>query len=207
MVATTEVAPPLDLVTLTDEKIALGAIASAVVCPTAGAIASFAGTTRDSFDGKRVCRLEARAAAQRPTALSARVLLSLPTCARCRQYEAHPTMAEREMRAICAAVRERWPVRHIAMVHRIGVVPVGEASVEIAVSSTHRREAIAAAAYAIDALKDRVPIWKKEVYDGDAPATWKANATTADGADVPGASGAAAAGLAAAARSSGARAN
>ena len=116
-------------------------------------------------------------------------------------------MAEREMRAICAAVRERWPVRHIAMVHRIGVVPVGEASVEIAVSSTHRREAIAAAAYAIDALKDRVPIWKKEVYDGDAPATWKANATTADGADVPGASRAAAAGLAAAARSSGARAN
>ena len=117
-------------------------------------------------------------------------------------------MAEREMRAICAAVRERWPVRHIAMAHRIGVVPVGEVSVEIAVSSTHRREAVAAAAYAIDALKDRVPIWKKEVYDGDALATWKANATPADGADVPGASGAAAAGLAAAAetRSSGARA-
>ena len=61
-VAMTEVAPPLDLVTITSQTIVLGAIASTVVCPTAGAIASFAGTTRDSFDGKRVCRLEAHTA-------------------------------------------------------------------------------------------------------------------------------------------------
>jgi molybdopterin synthase catalytic subunit len=90
------------------------------------------------------------------------------------QYEAYQPMAEREMEGICAKIRERWAVRHIAMAHRTGVVPIGEASVEIAVSSAHRREALEAVQFAIDELKTRVPIWKKEVYEGET-AAWKQN--------------------------------
>ena len=84
-------------------------------------------------------------------------------------------MAEREMQSICSKIRERWAVRHIAMSHRTGLVPIGEASIEIAVSSAHRREALEAVHWAIDELKARVPIWKKEVYE-DEPAAWKQNA-------------------------------
>ena len=90
-------------------------------------------------------------------------------------------MAEREMLAICQRMRERWPLRHVAIAHRIGVVPIGEASVEIAVSSTHRKEALEAVQYAIDELKAHVPIWKKEVYDGEAAAAWKENPDWARG--------------------------
>eukprot|EP00964_Phaeocystis_antarctica_P088187 scaffold56119_cov66-Phaeocystis_antarctica.AAC.3 len=87
-------------------------------------------------------------------------------------------MAEREMLAICQRMRDRWPLRHVAIAHRIGVVPIGESSVEIAVSSCHRREALEAVQFAIDDLKAHVPIWKKEVYEGDA-AAWKENAEAA----------------------------
>ena len=89
-------------------------------------------------------------------------------------------MAEREMLAICQRMRERWPLRHVAIAHRIGVVPIGEASVEIAVSSAHRREALEAVQFAIDDLKAHVPIWKKEIYEGDA-AAWKENAESRAG--------------------------
>ena len=99
---------------------------------------------------------------------------------RVRQYEAYQPMAEREMLAICLRMRERWPLRHVAITHRIGVVPIGEASVEIAVSSAHRREALEAVQFAIDDLKAHVPIWKKEVYEGDATA-WKENAESRAG--------------------------
>ena len=85
------------------------------------------------------------------------------------------------MQGICAKIRERWAVRHIAMAHRTGVVPIGEASVEIAVSSAHRREALESVHFAIDELKARVPIWKKEVYDGEAAAAWKENPDWARG--------------------------
>ena len=87
-------------------------------------------------------------------------------------------MAEREMRVILQKARQRWRLRHVAVAHRIGVVPTAESSVEIAISSTHRKEALAAVQYAIDELKARVPIWKKEVYDGVAPA-WKENKESA----------------------------
>lgn len=96
------------------------------------------------------------------------------------QYEAYQPMAEREMLAICQRMRERWPLRHVAIAHRIGVVPIGEASVEIAVSSAHRREALEAVQFAIDDLKAHVPIWKKEIYEGDA-AAWKENAESRAG--------------------------
>ena len=83
-------------------------------------------------------------------------------------------LEKRSVRCRSAAVRARWPVRHIAIAHRTGTVPVTEASVEIAISSAHRAEALAACAFAIDELKAQVPIWKKEVYE-DEQAVWKAN--------------------------------
>jgi molybdopterin synthase catalytic subunit len=82
------------------------------------------------------------------------------------EYEAFASMAVKEMRGLATQAKKRWPVRKIAMVHRIGVVPVGEASVAIAVSAGHRGEAFDACHWLIDRLKEIVPIWKKEHYRG-----------------------------------------
>jgi len=90
------------------------------------------------------------------------------------EYEAYEAMAEKELRLLCDKIRSKWNVKRIAIIHRIGVVQVGEASVAIAVSSEHRREALEAVHFAINELKARVPIWKKEWYiDGSQ---WKQNA-------------------------------
>lgn len=83
-------------------------------------------------------------------------------------------MALKEMHKICAQIRSRWNVHHIAIYHRLGEVAVSEISVVIAISSPHREESLKAVEYAIDTLKASVPIWKKEVYDtGDTE--WKEN--------------------------------
>ena len=126
---------------LTDEPLDPGALVRAVTDPRAGAVVTFVGTTRNQNDGRRVVRLE---------------------------YEAFAAMAEREMRALAAEARRRWPVRRIAMAHRVGVVPVAQASVAIAVSAAHRAEAFAACHWLIDRLKETVPIWKKEHFRGGA---------------------------------------
>ncbi|HXQ21322.1 MAG TPA: molybdenum cofactor biosynthesis protein MoaE, partial [Candidatus Acidoferrales bacterium] len=114
-------------------------VSAAVARPGAGAIVTFIGTTRDHNDGRRVTRLE---------------------------YEAYPEMALAEMRKIGDTVRQRWPIEGVAIVHRIGVVPIGEASVVIAVSAGHRHAAFEACHFAIDRLKEVVPIWKKEHFEG-----------------------------------------
>ncbi len=75
-------------------------------------------------------------------------------------------MALGEMRKIGDMARQQWPVAKVAIVHRIGVVPLGEASVVIAVSAGHRRAAFEACHFAIDRLKQVVPIWKKEHFEG-----------------------------------------
>ena len=114
--------------------------------PGAGAVLTFLGDARNTFEGRSVVRLE---------------------------YEAYPEMAVPEMRRIAADLTARWPMARLAIVHRVGHVPVREASVVIAVSAPHRDAAYAASRFAIDELKARVPIWKKEVYaDGSA---WKQN--------------------------------
>jgi molybdopterin synthase catalytic subunit len=112
---------------------------AAVADPVAGASVLFLGTTRNENSGRRVTRLE---------------------------YEAFAGMAVNEMRQLARQARRRWPLRRVAMVHRIGVVPVGEASVGIAVSAGHRGEAFDACHWLIDRLKEIVPIWKKEHYRG-----------------------------------------
>jgi molybdopterin synthase catalytic subunit len=84
------------------------------------------------------------------------------------EYDAYPEMAVAKMRQIGDELRDRWPVDQVAIVHRVGRLGVGEASVAIAISSPHRHEALAACAYAIERLKEVVPIWKKEVWTDGA---------------------------------------
>ncbi|HEV7733012.1 MAG TPA: molybdenum cofactor biosynthesis protein MoaE [Candidatus Binatia bacterium] len=112
---------------------------AAVGDPSAGASVLFLGTTRNENVGRRVVRLE---------------------------YEAFAGMATKEMRKLATQARRRWPLTRVAMVHRIGVVPVGESSVGIAVSAGHRTEAFEACHWLIDRLKEIVPIWKKEHFRG-----------------------------------------
>lgn len=124
---------------IVDEPIDAAAVTARVASPAAGAVCTFVGTTRDHNDGRRVLRLE---------------------------YEAYPDMAIAEMRKIGDTARQRWSIEKIAITHRIGVVPIGEASVVIAVSAGHRKAAFEACHFAIDRLKEVVPIWKKEHYEG-----------------------------------------
>jgi molybdopterin synthase catalytic subunit/molybdopterin converting factor small subunit len=121
------------------EPLDLAAVVEQVRDPAAGAIATFIGTTRDHNRGRDVIHLE---------------------------YDAYPEMAEAEMARIAAAVVERHAVSRVAIAHRTGHVPIGEASVIIAVSAAHRAAAIDACREAIDTLKQTVPVWKKEVFAG-----------------------------------------
>ena len=79
-------------------------------------------------------------------------------------YEVYKEMAEGTMRDIEKEVFSKWNINRMAMIHRIGTVKVGETSVIIGVSSEHREESFQACKYAIDSLKSRVPIWKKEIF-------------------------------------------
>lgn len=124
---------------LSDKPLNLNELVTAVGDPRAGAIVTFIGTTRDNNEGRRVYSLE---------------------------YEAYPGMAEQEMRKLGEEAAAQWLVSSIAVLHRIGRVPIGEASVMIAVASPHRDEGFKACRYVIDELKKRVPIWKKEIYEG-----------------------------------------
>jgi molybdopterin synthase catalytic subunit len=96
------------------------------------------------------------------------------------EYEAYPEMAEKVLAQIGAEMKGRWPISRVAIVHRTGVLEIGQASVMIAVSAPHRGEAFEATSYAIDRLKQIVPIWKKEVWsDGSQWIGWE-NAAHAD---------------------------
>lgn len=108
-----------------------------------GAVILFTGVVRDNRRGKRVERI---------------------------LYEAYGPMAEREMARIAEETRERWGLEGIAIVHRVGSLEVGEASVAVAVAAPHRRAAFEACAHALDRVKGSVPIWKKE--QGEAGAGW-----------------------------------
>lgn len=90
------------------------------------------------------------------------------------EYEAYEKMALKEMNNICEKIRSKWNLEYIVIYHRLGEVPVSEASVVIAISSPHRKESLKAVEYAIELLKSSVPIWKKEVYDSNE-SEWKEN--------------------------------
>jgi molybdopterin synthase catalytic subunit len=75
-------------------------------------------------------------------------------------YEQYEGMAESQMRRLAGELHQRWPLRRVAMIHRVGYIPVGEASVLVGIAAPHRAEAFAAAMAAMDRLKEIVPIWK-----------------------------------------------
>jgi molybdopterin synthase catalytic subunit len=124
---------------VTNDPIDLNELVRYVTDPEAGAIATFIGTTRNNNEGRKVIALD---------------------------YEAYPEMAEKELARIGEHARKQWPICRMAIVHRLGPVQIGDASVIIVVSSAHRDAAFAASRFAIEEIKKTVPIWKKEVFEG-----------------------------------------
>ena len=123
------------MVRLTREPIDFASLTQSVRSPHCGAVVLFLGTVRD-VTGDEVTEFL--------------------------DYEAYPPMAEKKMAAIEADVRGRWIVGEVALVHRLGRLGVGEVSVAAAISAPHRAAAFEACRFAIDTLKEVVPIWKKE---------------------------------------------
>jgi MoaE-MoaD fusion protein len=124
---------------LSSEPIGVDAVVAEVTHERAGAIATFTGTTRAESRGRTVLYLD---------------------------YEAYPGMAEHVMAEIAASLKRKYDLCDVAIAHRVGRVGIGETSVVIAVSAPHRHDALAACREAIDTLKERVPLWKKEAYEG-----------------------------------------
>jgi molybdopterin synthase catalytic subunit len=123
---------------ITEARLDEARLARLVDRPEAGAILAFAGVVRNHSRGRRVLYLE---------------------------YDAYRPMAESEMRRIGEEAARRWECC-VALQHRVGRLEIGEASVLVVVSAAHRAAAFEACRYAIDTLKETVPIWKKEVWEG-----------------------------------------
>ena len=124
---------------LTEDPIDVASVVAEVEDERAGAVAAFVGTVRAESRGRKVLRLE---------------------------YEAFEGMAENVMADLGKQLMGRYDLCALAITHRVGVCEIGEASVAIAVSAPHRQDALAACKDAIDTLKETVPLWKKEVYEG-----------------------------------------
>jgi molybdopterin synthase catalytic subunit len=126
---------------ITEEPIDVGALTAQVVDARHGAVVTFVGVVRGFSRGKEISYLE---------------------------YEAYEGMAVKKMAEVADQIRERWGLDRVAIVHRIGRLAIGEASIAIAVASPHRHEAFEACEYAINTVKRTVPVWKKEVWsDGE----------------------------------------
>jgi molybdopterin synthase catalytic subunit len=124
---------------VTEEPLSLEAVVAEVADERAGGVATFTGTVRRQSRGREVVRLE---------------------------YEAYAEMAEDVMAQLARDLESRYDLCSVAIHHRVGTLEIGEASVVIAVSAPHRQDALAACRDAIDRLKETVPLWKKEVYEG-----------------------------------------
>ncbi len=124
---------------VTTESISVDEVSHRVSDPRVGAVVSFAGIVRGINAGRTVHYLE---------------------------YETYPEMAELTLAQIGEEIKARWPVEQIAIVHRVGRQEIGETSVVIAIASGHRQGAFEAGRYAIDRIKEIVPIWKKEYFEG-----------------------------------------
>ncbi|OLL21938.1 Molybdopterin synthase catalytic subunit [Neolecta irregularis DAH-3] len=112
----------------------------------AGAIVTFLGSTRDNFNGRQVVRLD---------------------------YEAYEPLAIRTLHQIATKAKTKWSLHGLSICHRLGTVPVGQDSMAIAVSSSHRREAWEAGEWILEQVKAKAEIWKKEIYQDGSE--WKAN--------------------------------
>ncbi len=127
--------------TLSDRPLDPGEVVARVSGPERGGLVTFIGAVRNQARGATIHHLE---------------------------YEGYPAMAEREMEKICGRAAERWPEVQVAIAHRVGHLEVGELAVVIAAAAPHRAEAFEACRFAIDALKETVPIWKKECAEDGA---------------------------------------
>ena len=134
------------MIQLQTDPIDVLAVEQSVYDPACGAHIVFVGRTRDHFEGKKVLELH---------------------------YEAYESMALKEMNQIAHDLKARYEHCRVSIVHRLGIVDVGEASVVIAVSTPHRKDCYEASRYAIDTLKKTVTIWKKEICENKSH--WKAN--------------------------------
>jgi molybdopterin synthase catalytic subunit len=123
------------MISLTTKPIDPAAILTSVASNDAGAVVLFLGTTREFTQGRRTASLD---------------------------YECYPEMAKKKLAELEAEARRRWPLVGCEIVHRLGHLELGEASIAIAVSSPHRADAFAAGQWLIDTIKQVVPIWKQE---------------------------------------------
>lgn len=123
---------------LTNEPIEINDVITKVVRPEAGAISTFIGTVREFTEDKRTLYLE---------------------------YQAYVPMAEKKLAEIADEINQKWANTETAIAHRIGRLDISEVAVVIAVSTPHRKDAFAASRYAIERIKEMVPIWKKEHWE------------------------------------------
>jgi molybdopterin synthase catalytic subunit len=132
-----------DWLAVTTAELPVGVAHDWAAVPSCGAVVVFSGTVRDHAEGRTGVTLL--------------------------EYEAYDEQVLPRLAAIAAEIRRRWPsIVRLALVHRLGVVPLGQSSVLVATGAPHRAEAFEAARYGIDTLKATVPIWKREVWDGGA---------------------------------------
>jgi molybdopterin synthase catalytic subunit len=137
-----------NLFEITDQEVSVGEVITRLADPASGAIATFAGVVRGQTGGRETLYLE---------------------------YEAYPEMAVRVLAQVGDEVQARWSeIRQVAVVHRVGHLEVGDTAIVIALSAAHRRQVFDALHYAIDRIKQIVPIWKKE-FSADG-AEWKSEA-------------------------------
>jgi molybdopterin synthase catalytic subunit len=125
------------MIEIVANKIDVGAVIAKVKHPEAGGIDVFIGTTRNRTSNNEVMQLE---------------------------FESHVSMAIKEVEKIIATAKKKWDIKSVAVSHRIGIVPIGEEAVVIAVACPHRKDAFESCRYIIDTLKQTVPIWKKEKF-------------------------------------------
>jgi len=132
------------VICLTELPIDSSALLAQVSSTGAGAVVLFLGTTREFTHGRQTASLD---------------------------YECYPEMAEKKLAELEAEARRRWPLTRCSIVHRLGHLELGEASIAIAVSSPHRHDAFAAGQWLIDTIKEAVPIWKRENW-ADGATEW-----------------------------------
>ncbi|KAF4548512.1 Molybdopterin synthase catalytic subunit-like protein [Elsinoe fawcettii] len=135
-------------VSITHDVLDAKSVMDRVRSPQCGAIVVFAGTTRDNFQGQEVKHLA---------------------------YSSYESLALRTMRNIANEVRHRHSLHKVAIIHRLGVVPIGEESILIAVSSPHRQAAWRGGEETLELVKEKVEIWKLEEFGGEEVGVWRAN--------------------------------
>lgn len=128
----------MNSIVITDKPLVVDEILALVSDGEAGAVNIFVGTVRNQTKGKTVVRLE---------------------------FESYVSMAVKEMEKIIEKASQKWPIIHIAIHHRVGVLEIGEIPIVIAVSTAHRKAGFEVCEFCIDTLKETVPIWKREFFD------------------------------------------